>query len=305
MLGDHERLAWIMGSSRSGSTWLLRMLESTGQVAPIDDPHLGHHLGVWRPIPLAWGFADEDPELTTLADLKRDKESYFFSDRYRSEWLPGLRALVETRFRAEADDYAARNGIENPAIVVKEPGSQAAPLLFDLFPSASLIFLLRDGRDVVDSWLDAYRRDSWAQEEGAFAVAPKGRMALIRWLASVWVFRTRAVWQAFRDCDPARRVLVRYERLLADTPGELRRISDAVGLDAGDPELRGAANDLEFDQLSPRERGTGKQARNAEPGAWRRHLSRPEQGAMREVLEPTLSEFGYGRRGVWPARAAA
>ena len=54
MLGDHQQLVWIMGSSRSGSSWLLSMLESTGQVAPIDDPHLGHHLGIWRPIPLRW-----------------------------------------------------------------------------------------------------------------------------------------------------------------------------------------------------------------------------------------------------------
>ena len=48
-----DHLAWIFGSSRSGSTWLLRMLSSLDAVVPIDDPHLGHHLGVWRPISLA------------------------------------------------------------------------------------------------------------------------------------------------------------------------------------------------------------------------------------------------------------
>jgi len=54
------RLAWIFGSSRSGSTWLLRMLSQLERVVPIDDPHLGHHLGVWRPIPLAWATSAMD-----------------------------------------------------------------------------------------------------------------------------------------------------------------------------------------------------------------------------------------------------
>ena len=77
------RLAWIFGSSRSGSTWLLRMLSQLDRVVPIDDPHLGHHLGVWRPIPLAWATSKEPPKLGTLADFKRQKRDYLFSDNYR------------------------------------------------------------------------------------------------------------------------------------------------------------------------------------------------------------------------------
>src|SRR5215216_8110349 len=68
---SEDRLVWIFGSSRSGSTWLLRMLSELDDAVAIDDPHLGHHLGVWRPIPLAWATADHDPELTLLNDIKR------------------------------------------------------------------------------------------------------------------------------------------------------------------------------------------------------------------------------------------
>src|SRR5512139_1954455 len=87
------RLAWIFGSSRSGSTWLLRMLSELERVVPIDDPHLGHHLGVWRPIPLAWATAKSPPKLGTLADYKCQKRDYLFSDRYRDVWAPQLRDL--------------------------------------------------------------------------------------------------------------------------------------------------------------------------------------------------------------------
>jgi hypothetical protein len=297
MLGEGERLAWILGSSRSGSTWLLRMLRATGEVVPIDDPHIGHHLGIWRPIPLAWAAADEQPELTTLTEVKRSKPDYFFSDRYRDDWMPALRALIAARFASQAREVAAAEGIDEPTIVVKEPGSHAAGLLLELFPSAGLVFLLRDGRDVVDSWVDAYQGGSWAQEEGAFAVAPHGRLALIRWLASVWVFRTDAVQRAFASHDPARRVLVRYEDMLKDTAGQLKRVTETLRLRAGEEQVAEAAKEEEFERVAPGERGDGKEIRAATPGAWRENLSRHERRAMLEILEPKLRELGYmGKR---------
>src|SRR3954462_1444577 len=118
------RLAWIFGSSRSGSTWLLRMLADLDRVVPIDDPHIGHHLGVWRPIPLAWATAKDPPKLRTLAHYKRQKGDYGFSDRDRDRLMPQLRELISARFEAQAaEDIAAAGGIERPVVVVKEPGS--------------------------------------------------------------------------------------------------------------------------------------------------------------------------------------
>src|SRR5919109_451049 len=101
LAGHEDRLVWIFGSSRSGSSWLLRMLSGLAGAVPIDDPHIGHHLGVWRPIPLAWAAADRQPELTTLTEVKRHKPNYFFSDRHRDAWLPALRDLIVARFDAE------------------------------------------------------------------------------------------------------------------------------------------------------------------------------------------------------------
>jgi hypothetical protein len=151
---DDARLAWIFGSSRSGSTWLLRMLSDIEGVVPVDDPHLGHHLGVWRPIPLAWAACEEPPPLTTLLELKAEEPGYFFAERFRDSWCGPLRALIGARFAAQAAEAGADPA--SSTFVVKEPGSHAAPFLAELFPASKVIFLLRDGRDVVDSWLDAY-----------------------------------------------------------------------------------------------------------------------------------------------------
>jgi Sulfotransferase family len=300
-LEEHpDRVAWIMGSSRSGSSWLLRMLDELHPVVGIDDPHLGHHLGVWRPLPIAWAVGKERPELTTLNEIKRRHDQYFFSDRHRETWLPALRDLVTARFGAELDDQSESAG-DAPRLLVKEPGCHAAAEIFELFPDSRLIFLLRDGRDVVDSWMDAYQEGSWAIEEGAFEVAAQGRRALVEWLASVWVYRTRAVAGAFAERPRDRRVLVRYEDLL-DRPGaELQRICAALGLDVPRDELDSIAERHAFDNLDSGDRGRLKRNRAAEPGAWRSNLRPDERRAMETILGPELERLGYPRE---PAIAA-
>jgi hypothetical protein len=300
------RLAWIFGSSRSGSTWLLRMLAGLERVVPIDDPHIGHHLGVWRPIPLAWATAKDPPKLGTLADYKRQKRDYLFSDHYRDTWMPQLRDLISARFEAQAaEDIAEAGGIDRPIVVVKEPGSHAADTIMDLFPDSSLIFLLRDGRDVVDSWLDGYSDGSWATEEGAYPIEDAGRPALIRWQSSVWLHRTQVVQETFAKTDPSRRILVRYEEMRDDPVAALEGIRDMLGIKTGREHLERIAAANEFSRVPDKNKGAGREIRRAQPGGWANHMSREEIIAMHEILAGKLDELGYLRPGDIPAPRAA
>jgi LPS sulfotransferase NodH len=284
-IAEH-RIAWLMGSSRSGSTWLLRMLAELDGAVAIDDPHLGHHLGVWRPIPLAWAASEEQPEPTTLREIKAEKPGYFFNDRYADTWRPLLRDLILGRFAAQA-------GESTGPVLVKEPGSQAAELILELFPRSSLIFLLRDGRDVVDSWLSAYQDGSWAQHEGAFPLAEHGREAFVRWQASVWRYRTEAVSRAFSRHDPARRVLVRYEDLLEDPTGELARVCEAIGTAPDHDRLAAIASAHDISVVPRAAKGDTHEIRAASPGGWRENLTGSELRAVMEELGDTLVSFGY------------
>jgi hypothetical protein len=300
------RLAWIFGSSRSGSTWLLRMLSELERVVPIDDPHLGHHLGIWRPIPLAWATAKEPPKLGTLADYKRRKRDYLFSDRYRDTWMQHLRGLISARFEAQAvEDIEKAGGIDSPIVVVKEPGSHAADTIMDLFPDSSVIFLLRDGRDVVDSWLDAYRDGSWATDEGAYGIDDAGRPALIRWQASVWLHRTEVVQETYARTDPERRVLLRYEEVRADPVSGLERVCDLLGIEATQDQLERIARANEFSRVPESRKGAGQEIRRARPGGWSNHMTREEIVAMHEILGDKLDELGYLRPGDIPGRRVA
>lgn len=302
-LGECEdRLVWIFGSSRSGSTWLLRMLAALGGVVPVDDPHLGHHLGVWRPISLAWAAAEHPPALTTLDRLKHDRDSYFFSDRYRAAWAPALRRLIVDRFDAEVHDPGppcppgapvAGAPPTDPLVVVKEPGSHVADLLLSLFPGSRFVFLLRDGRDVVDSWLAAYREGSWALDEGAFPVTDDGREALVRWQSAVWAHRTEVVRRAYRSHPPDRRVLVRYEDLVSDPERELVRVCAHLPLDVSVDALAAVAAEHSYDAVPAVDKGVTKPIRSATPGGWRDNLTPGEHRVMHDVMGPLLSELGY------------
>jgi hypothetical protein len=294
MNGIERRLIWVVGSSRSGSTWMSRMLAAHDDVVAIDDPHIGHHLSVWRPISLAWGTATRLPELHTLGEVKGRHDDYFFSDRYREAWAPALREMILTRFAAQAEDLASERGAREPLVVVTDPGAAGvAELISDLFPRSRLLVIQRDGRDVVDSWLDAYRKGAWGMNEGTYPLAPEGRLAFVRWQASVWLYRTEACERAFRGHEAGRRVKVRYEELRADPVRELARVSLKLGISTTTDRVREITEEHSYDGVPRSRRGPGRRIRSAAPGAWRRNLSAEERAAVTQIIGPKLRELGY------------
>src|SRR5215217_2662793 len=284
-----QRLIWIVGSSRSGSTWLTKMLAANESVIPIDDPHIGHHLSVWRPISLAWGTAERLPELQTLGEVKGGHDDYFFSDRYRDAWAPALRDLILARFGAQADDIAAERGVPAKQVVVKDPGaSGVAELIRELFPQSKLVFLLRDGRDVVDSWLDAYRDGAWGVKEGTYALSAEGRLAFLRWQATVWLYRTEVVERAFAAHDPSRRRLIRYEDLREDPESVLEDLCRELQVPTTPERVAEIAAEHSFEEVPESKRGDGERIRRAAPGSWRQNLSAAERAAVNKIIGPKL-----------------
>ena len=281
-----DRLTWIFGSSRSGSTWLLRMLSEFEELLGVDETGIGHHLGVWRPIPLAWATCDDPPDLSTFAGVKRRNPDYFFSDEHRAGWEPLLRDFILDRLALQADG--------DRRYVIKEPGgSQVADWIMSLLPQSRLVFLLRDGRDVVDSWLDAYQDGGWITEDGGFPVAPHGRLAFIKWQATVWRYRTEATQRAYDAHAPDRRVLVRYEELLEDPARELGRVLETIGLCVPAERLAEVAAEHAYAKVPAAERGAGKFVRAASPGSWCERLNEEEQAALLEIVGDTVRGYGY------------
>ena len=309
-----RRLVWIMGSPRTGSTWLLRLLchpwgvgrTPTGidesrfrprglDVVPVNESYLMHHLGPMKEA-LPEPGTDGDGSLL-LNDLRASDPAYFFSDAYAPVWREGVRRLALERFEAQAELAAAEHRMGgDPLLLIKEPnGSHAAELLARLLPGSRLIFLLRDGRDVVDSMLDADSEGGWrTRTEGIAPLrTPEQRLAAVRRQGQLWLMRTIAVERAEAMLGPEQAIRVRYEDLLADTEGELARLDAWLGLGRNRRQIASAVRHHRFGSLRNRLRGRRKGVRAASPGLWRRNMTVDEQRALSELIGPKLLELGY------------
>jgi LPS sulfotransferase NodH len=284
-----RRLVWMFGSPRSGSTWLLNILRAMPGVAGIDEPNIGLHLA-----PLVSDVFASPAASTPLAafrvnDVRGSNPDYFFAEGYASLWRAPLRRLLLERLGVHLRESNPRGRW----CIVKEPnGSQAADLVLDLLPRSRLLFVLRDGRDVVDSELDAAQKGSWrSRYDGGRDMTTDERVAYAADRATHWAFRTELVADAYDKHDPELRHRVTYEQLRSNTVGEVGEILRWLGVDSSRLEETVAA--LAFERIPVHLRGSKQFARAATPGMWQENLSADEQRVVTDILRPTLQRVGY------------
>ena len=288
-----RRVVWMLGSPRSGSTWLLYLLAEHDRVVPMNEPLIGLYLGPFMADTPGFSARNFDYENFTLRRTHEHKAPHFFAKDFADAWMPPLATLIRERFRAHVVRFSG--GRDAALVVVKEPnGSQSADLLMRVMPGSQLLFLLRDGRDVVDSELAANVEGSWVGREfaGLRGVGPDERLEFVTQSALKWLWRTQAVQDAYRD-HAGPKLLVRYEDLLADPLPHVRAIFDWLGLEAGDSELAEYIGRHEFEGVPEDKRGADQFHRAASPGLWRENLTVDEQQVLAELLGPKLAELGY------------
>ncbi|HEV2370141.1 MAG TPA: sulfotransferase [Acidimicrobiales bacterium] len=284
--GVEQKLVWMMGSPRSGSTWLMYLLQEPSRIAVLQEPLIGTHLGMFA------SYIVENGQRGLAAGVRMrdicDDDRYFFSDRNTSAWESPLRALI---LRGLAPNVPLRARY----VVVQEPnGSEGADLLMRVLKKSRLLFLLRDGRDVVDSVLDAYQPGSWLDQQFGIGhdLEGLGRRRLIEREAQRWVARTEIVARAYDRHPPTRRLLVRYEDLLSDTPKNLLAVYSWLQLDPP-ADLQERVKARSFDSAPTSSKGSGQFRRAATPGLWRKNLSPEEQSWCMEIMGATLTAQGY------------
>ena len=79
-----ERLVWVFGSPRSGSTWLLRILGDHDAVTPVNEPNLGWYLGPFLSDLPGFGTAALDSHNFTLRQVQDEKPSQTLRRRVRA-----------------------------------------------------------------------------------------------------------------------------------------------------------------------------------------------------------------------------
>jgi len=291
----YERnLVWVLGSPRSGSTWLWAMISHEPGIKGINEPLIGWHLGPFMCDQPTVRAEDLDLSNFTLRRQQAGRDQSFFSESYRDVWLPGLRDLLDERLYAHVARSVGHRRARETLLVLKEPhGSQSADLIMAAQPRARLLFLLRDGRDVVDSELAANLEGSWVTTAfPAAGIAPGDRLEFVVQSAYKWLWRTEVVERAFAD-HPGPKLLVRYEELRRDTGPQLARILEWLGRKPEPAAIDALVARHAFESIPEAERGTGHFHRSATPGSWSKNLSPEEQEAVLAILGPKLTALGY------------
>ena len=287
---------WVFGSPRSGSTWLLRVLGDHDSIVPVNEPMLGWYLGPFLSDLPGFGSTALDSSNFTLRQVQDEKPSQFFAGEFEHAWRPALGRMMRERFAAHVQRYPPGNGAERALVLIKEPnGSQSADIIMSALPRARFLFLLRDGRDVVDSDLAAHMPGAWVTKEfpGAQGLSDAERLPFVVQSARKWLWRTEVTQRAY-DAHPGPKLTMRYEDLLADPRAHMRALLDWLALDMPDSELEATLDRHAFENVPAERRGSLEFFRAASPGLWRENLTAEEQAAMEDVIGPKLRELGYG-----------
>lgn len=288
-----SRVTWLFGSPRSGSTWLLRMAEQHPSIVGMNEPTIGYHLSPFLSNEPGYRAEDLDLGTFTLRRVAADNPHRFFAAKYADVWLPGLRRLLNDRLLAHLEREVGGAAPSDALLLVKEPnGSQSADVIMRAQPTARLLFLLRDGRDVVDSEVASFAVGGW--QESSFdhmrGVEDAERLDFVIRSAYHWLWRTEVVETAFAEHRGPKH-MVRYEDLLREPERRLRELIEWLEVPGEGLDVAKVVDEFAFERLPYR--GPDQQNRFATPGAWRDNLRPDERAAVQDILLPKLRELGY------------
>jgi hypothetical protein len=288
-----SRTIWLFGSPRSGSTWLSRMAAEHPAIEMMNEPTIGYHLSPFLSNEPGYRAEDLDLDTFTLRRVVADSPERFFAEEYTDVWVPGLRRLLNDRLLAQLEHEAGAEAARRSLLLVKEPnGSQSADVIMRAQPKARLLFLLRDGRDVIDSELASFAVGGW--QERSFAhmrgIGDEERLDFVIGSAYQWLWRTEVVEAAFAE-HRAPKHMLRYEDLLSEPERHLAELFEWLDLPLDAIDVAGVVERFAFERLP--HRGADQQARFAKPGAWREHLRPEERASVERILGAKLRELGY------------
>lgn len=264
-------LAFVVGSPRSGTTWLQMLLLQHPRIVSVQETHV---------------FTEWIDPLVSRTRAQRDAGRNV-----------GLSALLDDEQTLELArsmyDHVVRRAVDGhpdaTVFVEKTPGHvHRVGTILELHPDARFVNVVRDPRAVVASTLAASRSwgRSWAPSDPGAA-------------ARMWLHAVHA-GAAIGEQTP-RVVTVRYEDLTTDGPATLRSVMELLGIDTDLDECAHL-----FELCAAESLGEGKvtaplgmsgpvaeTARRAVADGWREELSTEAVRTVEWICGSEMERLGY------------
>lgn len=268
---------FIVGAPRSGTTLLASLLNRHSNVA------IGPESQFYTQF-IPWNWAHRIPEtyeelvdsaiaFQRIADFGLDRDQLLRHFKlYELSFANLLRAIMEV--------YAMRQSKLHPG--EKSPlHLEHVPTLLDQFPGSKVIYILRDGRDVVRSLLEV----PWA--------APRNPRRFQRFCMR-WNDAVEAMIHYEKTLPPDRFRIVRFEDLLRQPKSELQKMCSFIGEEFEPTQLEPAQSSNVVPEWE--KDWKNKAAEMLDPSrieAWRKSSNRKQIWVMNSMMGTMLERVGY------------
>lgn len=296
---------FIYGHARSGTTLLARLIRLHPDIHCDWQAH----------------FFTRQPFLSSLVDSTEAEE---WLTRRSNRWNGG-KDLSAIMLRAAADMVMEREALKEGKMIVgdKSPSSlihgQAIRDTAQIYPDARVVYIIRDGRDVLISErfrnfvegskflnnqdkaiIDALKIDQSPFSDGRRSIFTD---AFISRAAKGWVDNVTETVTEGKRLYGDRFITLRYEDLLKEPFEEMKKVWLAFGVEVSD-ELRGAVQ-AEVSQ-NPDEKWQAQKDDSiasflpkGKAGNWKNMYTKSDQALFRAVAGKTLIEWGYEKDNDW------
>jgi Sulfotransferase family len=267
----HRRRApvFVIGTARSGTSLLCTLLRRYLQLSFGTESQF--IVRVYRQLPTYGDLRDERNLRALVEAIARERCFERWTRRFgfvldanavfeaARGGRPGYAGVLDAIF----SQFARYHGMDRWGDKTPEYNYNL-PVLLSLFPQAQFVHIVRDGRDVA---LSTLRMGFGGANIYRVGVAWRRQLLLIQ--------------QFLSPLPPDQSVTLRYEQLLSEPVGTLRRLADVLGVE-DDPRLMPAiAGDIT------------SQVRSDNGGKWQAQMPRRQQALFEAVAGDQLRAYGY------------